>query len=103
MHRRALRATAGLERILASQPYLERSGFTVADVAVGGLLLYVPMFFPSLSLAPWPAVQRYCARLQARPACAATLARRIAGASDGSAPPPPPTRGGKPAGAPAAA
>ena len=88
----------GLERVLSRQPYLEPEGFTVSDVAVGGLLLYVPMMFPQLIpvLLRWPAVSAYVERLRARPACAATLAARIAGARDGSAPPPPPTRGGKP-------
>jgi glutathione S-transferase len=76
---------------------LERDGFSVADVAVGGLLLYVPFFFPTLSLDAWPAVQRYCARLAGRRACALTLAARIAGAQHGTAPPAPPTRGGTPA------
>jgi len=89
----------GLERVLSRQPYLEPEGFTVADVAVGGLLMYVPMMFPQLIpvMLRWPSVAAYVERLRARPACAATLAARIAGARDGSAPPPPPTRGGKPA------
>ncbi len=89
----------GLERVLSAQRYLEPDGFSVADVAVGGLLLYVPLMFPQLSLEAWPAVTGYCARLSARRAYVATLGARIAGARDGSAPPPPPTRGGKPAAA----
>ena len=85
--------------MLSRHPFLEPEGFTVADVAVGGLLMYVPFLFPQLIpvMLRWPHVSAYVERLRARPACAATLAARIAGARDGSAPPPPPTRGGKPA------
>ena len=88
----------GLERVLSQRPFLEPEGFGVADVAVGGLLMYVPFLFPELRpvLLRWPSCSAYVERLRARPACAATLAARIAGARDGSAPPPPPTRGGKP-------
>ncbi len=84
---------------MLKQQYLEADGFGVADVAVGGLLLYVPWMFPHLLpvLARWPTVCAYMERLKARPACAATLMARLAGARDGTAPPPPPTRGGKPA------
>jgi glutathione S-transferase len=83
--------------VLRAQPYLERDGFSVADVAVGGLLLYLPLFYPSLSLAQWPLVEGYTARLARRRAYALTLGARIGGAAVGTAPPAPPTRGGKPA------
>jgi len=86
----------GLEALLARQPFLEKDGFSVADVAVGGLLLYLPMMVPHLSLDPFPAVRAYCARLAKRKAYSSTLGARLAGAADGSAPPAPPTRGGLP-------
>lgn len=88
------RLMGGLEAILSSSSFLELSGFGVADVAVGGLLLYLPFMFPSLSLSQWPAVCEYMSRLEQRPAYRATLGARISGALDGSAPRPPPTRGG---------
>ncbi|KAK9805584.1 hypothetical protein WJX72_006460 [[Myrmecia] bisecta] len=59
---------------LADHPYLLGSTFTVADVAVGGYLLYIPLFFPQMELSPWPAVMQYIHKLQERPACRNTVA-----------------------------
>ena len=91
------RLLGGLQELLANQPFLEGEELSVADVAVGGLLLYLPFMFPSLDLTPWPAVVAFMARLSARPAYQRTLGARISGAASGAAPPAPHTRGGKPA------
>jgi glutathione S-transferase len=83
---------AGLTSTFADgQHFLEPQGFTVADVAVGGLLLYLPFMFPELDLTPFPAVLAYMNRLAQRPAFQATLGARLA-----SGPAAPPTRGGTP-------
>ena len=83
---------AGLTSTFADgRHYLEPQGFTVADVAVGGLLLYLPFMFPDLEL-PFPAVTEYMGRLAQRPAYKATLGARLA-----AGPAAPATRGGKPA------
>ena len=63
---------AGLEGILATQPYLDGASFSVADVAVGSYLHYASIFFGE-KFANAPAVQRYVAMLRARPAFAATI------------------------------
>ena len=34
-----------------------QESFSVADVAVGSYLLYVPLFFPDISVAKWPNIQ----------------------------------------------
>lgn len=76
---------------LKAQDFINRTGeFSVADVAVGGYLLYIPLFFPELDLSPWPHIRAYMDRLASRPAYQATLGARLASL------PPPPTRGGDP-------
>ena len=83
---------AGLASTFADgRPYLEPQGFTVGDVAVGGLLLYLPFMFPDLDLSSFPAVTDYMGRLAQRPAYKATLGARLA-----TGPAAPATRGGKP-------
>ncbi|KAF8063755.1 yfcG [Scenedesmus sp. PABB004] len=62
-----------LDKLLADREYLEGNAFSVSDVAVGSILLYVPMFFPQLDLSPYPNVLKYMERVKARPACAATV------------------------------
>ncbi|MEW5313118.1 MAG: hypothetical protein WDW38_004709 [Sanguina aurantia] len=80
-----------LERVLEGQEYMEPGGFSVSDVAVGAILMYVPRFLPDVDLSPFPNVVKYVGRLSARPAAKATVC----------APPPPPTA--TPAAAPPAA
>jgi len=58
-----------LDDVLASRDYL-LGDFSVADVAVGAYLLYVPQFFPDVSFAPYPALARYMGRLALRDAYA---------------------------------
>ncbi|CAM9270373.1 unnamed protein product [Heterosigma akashiwo] len=86
---RSLGETLGaLDRLLAQREYLlPPSGggdgaVSVADVAVGAYLSYVPLFLPDLDLGPWPAVRAYMARLAQRPAFLSTVGARV--------PPPPP-------------
>jgi hypothetical protein len=38
-----------LNQVLADRPFLEGEEFTVGDVAVGAYLLYIPLFFPTVS------------------------------------------------------
>ena len=56
-----------LDDILRARDYL-LGEFSVADVAVGAYLLYVPQFFPDVSFAPYPALARYMGRLALRDA-----------------------------------
>ena len=58
-----------LDDVLASRDYL-LGDFSVADVAVGAYLLYVPQFFSDVSFAPYPALARYMGRLALRDAYA---------------------------------
>jgi len=56
------RRVDALNRILGGQQYLLGDGednFSLADVAVGAYLLYVPQFFPDVDLSRWPDVVRY--------------------------------------------
>lgn len=57
-----------LDKLLAGQQYLLGSNFSVADVAVGSYLLYVPQFFPDVSLSNYTNVSRYMSSLAEREA-----------------------------------
>lgn len=57
-----------LEKILASQPYLLGNEFSVADVAVGAILAYIPIML-KLDLSDYTNVMDYMQRLAERPAC----------------------------------
>ncbi|CAK9115230.1 Glutathione S-transferase GstB [Durusdinium trenchii] len=60
-----------LDNLLDKSEFLLGSGeesFSVADVAVGSYLLYVPLFFPDVSVAKWHHIQRYMLQLLERPA-----------------------------------
>jgi len=46
------------------------STFSVADVAVGAYLLYMPQFFPDLDVSVWPNMSKYMLRCAQRPAYA---------------------------------
>jgi glutathione S-transferase len=56
-----------LEKILASQPYLLGKEFSLADVAVGSILAYIPILL-KLDLSAYPEVMNYMQRLGERPA-----------------------------------
>jgi glutathione S-transferase len=64
---------AALEARLAQQPFLAGAAFGVADVAVGAYLFYATAFFRDVSFKPYPALSKYKAALEARPAFAATV------------------------------
>ena len=57
-----------LEEILAKQPYLLGKEFSVADVAVGSMLAYIPIML-KLDLSAYSNVMNYMQRLSERPAC----------------------------------
>lgn len=56
-----------LNQIFEQQPYLLGEEFSVADVAVGSVLAYIPMML-KLDLSAYPAVVDYMKRLSERPA-----------------------------------
>jgi len=70
MDRPDLRAVGTLERILSEKEWLVDNSFSVADVAVGSYLNYVPIFFPSADLSKTPAICEYMRRCAERPAFA---------------------------------
>ncbi len=61
-----------LNTILASQPFIMGDTFTVADVAVGAILAYIPIML-KLDLSEYTAVTDYMNRLKERPACQKAL------------------------------
>lgn len=58
---------APLNQTLSHHPYLLGDEFTVADVAVGSILNYIPLML-KLDLSAYPAVVKYIKALSARPA-----------------------------------
>ncbi|MBR8827534.1 MAG: glutathione S-transferase family protein [Gomphosphaeria aponina SAG 52.96 = DSM 107014] len=66
-----------LNAILGSQPFLLGDEFSVADVAVGSILAYIPMMLP-VDLSDYPAVVDYIQRMGDRPAFQKTIGKRSA-------------------------
>lgn len=64
-----------LNEIFARQQFLLGNELTVADVAVGSLLAYVPLML-KLDLSEYPAVVDYIKRLSERPAFQKTIGKR---------------------------
>jgi len=64
-----------LNQRLQNQPFLLGDRFTVADVAVGSLLFYMPVML-QLDLSDYPAITDYIQRLSQRPAFQNTLGKR---------------------------
>lgn len=64
-----------LNGILSQQPYLTGEEFTVADVAVGSYLSYIPLML-QLDLSGYPAVENYMKTIAARPAFQKAFANR---------------------------
>jgi len=62
------RALARLDELLSGSEFILGDIFSVADVAIGAYLLYVPQFFPDVDVSKWPNVQRYMKQLCERPA-----------------------------------
>ncbi|BAZ70132.1 MAG: glutathione S-transferase family protein [Pelatocladus maniniholoensis HA4357-MV3] len=69
------RLMAPLNDILQRQLFLLGGGFTVADVAVGSFLAYIPMML-KLDLSSYPGIFTYIKRLSERPAFQATIGSR---------------------------
>jgi glutathione S-transferase len=57
-----------LNEMLSKHPYLLGDEFSVVDVAVGAILIYIPLML-KLDLAAYPAVVNYIQVLSNRPAC----------------------------------
>jgi glutathione S-transferase len=57
-----------LEAMLAKHPYLLGDKFSVVDVAVGSILIYIPLML-KLDLSAYPAIVNYIDRISNRPAC----------------------------------
>jgi glutathione S-transferase len=58
MDRPEVRSVATLEAILGEREWLVDDSFSVADVAVGAYLNYVPLFFPDADLSQTPNIVR---------------------------------------------
>ncbi|PHK09466.1 glutathione S-transferase [Nostoc linckia z13] len=65
--RQLSRLLSTLNEIFSKQPFLLGNEFTVADVAVGSILNYIPMIL-KLDFSPYPAVSNYMKQLADRPA-----------------------------------
>lgn len=61
-----------LNKILGQQPFLLGKEFTVADVAVGSILAYIPIML-KLDLSEYPNVTSYMKKLAERPAFQETI------------------------------
>lgn len=64
-----------LNSIFESQPFLLGQEFTVADVAVGSILAYIPILF-DLDLSEYREVLNYIKRMNERPAFQKTIGKR---------------------------
>jgi glutathione S-transferase len=64
-----------LNEILARQPFLLGNEFTVADVAVGSMLAYIPLLL-KLDLGAYPAILNYIQQLSERAAFQKSTAGR---------------------------
>ncbi|KAJ1446057.1 glutathione S-transferase [Pelagophyceae sp. CCMP2097] len=64
----SLRSVQVLEQLLGESEWLVGGEFSVADVAVGAYLNYVPIFFPGAVLDKTPNIAAYMARCASRPA-----------------------------------
>lgn len=64
-----------LNQIFEKQPYILGEEFTVADIAVGSILAYVPIMLP-IDLSPYPAVLDYIKRMNERSAFQKTIGKR---------------------------
>ncbi len=62
------RLMAPLHELLSKHPYLLGDEFSVADIAVGSILIYIPLML-KIDLSAYPAVVNYIQALSSRPAC----------------------------------
>lgn len=70
MDRPDVKSVKVLNDILSKTDWLVDGEFSVADVAVGSYLNYVPIFFPDVNLGASPAIAKYMQRCAERPAFA---------------------------------
>lgn len=71
------RLLSALESVLQDQPFLMGQTFSVADVAVGSLLSYIPVLL-KLDLSAYAVVTDYMQRLADRPAFQRSIGARFA-------------------------
>ncbi|MBD2501354.1 glutathione S-transferase family protein [Anabaena azotica] len=64
-----------LNEIFQHQPFMLGNEFTVADVAVGSILAYIPTFL-KLDLSDYPAVANYIKQITERPAFQKSIGKR---------------------------
>jgi glutathione S-transferase len=64
-----------LNQMLEKQPFLLGDEFSVVDVAVGSILIYIPIML-NLDLSEYPAVLDYMKRLSERPALQKAMGNR---------------------------
>jgi len=64
-----------LNEIFKSQPFLMGDEFTIADVAVGSILAYVPIML-QIGFEDYPAVSDYVKRITERPGFQKTIGKR---------------------------
>jgi glutathione S-transferase len=64
-----------LNEIFEKQPFITGDEFTVADVAVGSILGYIPIML-KLDLSAYPAVVKYIQQISERPAFQKSIANR---------------------------
>lgn len=64
-----------LNEIFARQPFLLGDEFTIADVAVGSILAYIPIML-KLDLSEYPAVVNYIQKISERPAFKNSIGKR---------------------------
>lgn len=69
------RLLSPLNQMLKDQPFIMGNSFTVADVAVGSLLAYIPMML-KLGFEDYPAIADYLARMEERPAFQKAILKR---------------------------
>jgi glutathione S-transferase len=69
------RLLSALNEIFQRQPFLLGSEFTVADVAVGSILGYIPIML-KLDLSAYPAVVNYIKQISERPAFQKSIGNR---------------------------
>lgn len=87
MDRPDLRSVSVLEKILGERDWIVNNTFSVADVAIGSYLNYVPVFFPKADLSGTPNIARYMTRCAQRPsfgkAFGAQHAKQVSDAASG--------------------
>jgi glutathione S-transferase len=65
-----------LNKMLTEQPFILGEEFSVADIAVGSILAYVPMILKDVDLSPYPAVVNYIKRMTEREAFGKSIGNR---------------------------